>query len=120
MENESAGADAPDQVMEENQAEKMAGIKERVERGDYSVDPAAVADAILRRIGFPHPAPDTWRSTQKECSYPDSCSPDGPKLTPASPRRTEPIQVRSTVPPSFRSVVSGLRSAAGGMQTQIS
>jgi Anti-sigma-28 factor, FlgM len=120
MENESAGADAPDQVMNENREEKMAGIKDRVERGEYNVDPAAVADAVLRRIWYPQAALDPWPGTQNECSYPDSCSPEGPKLTPASPAITEPIHVRPALSPSLRAIVAGLRSLVGGTQTQIS
>lgn len=106
--------------MEQKRDEKMAGIKEQLERGDYNVDPGAVADAILRRIGFLGAAPEPSRGPQKECSYPDSSFPEGPKLTPASPRRTEPIHVRPSVPPSLLAIISGLRSAVGGTQTQTS
>jgi hypothetical protein len=123
MEDEQLGADAPDRVMDEQRKEQMAGIKDRVARGEYSVDHAAVADAILRRIGFPRAALEPWPSAQKaqnECSYPDSCSPDGPKLTPASPARTEPIQVRPSRSLSLRALVSALWPAVGGTQTQSS
>ena len=42
-------------------------LKEQIERGEYQVDPVAVADAMLRRLrGLAAP------SVQNECSYPDS------------------------------------------------
>jgi hypothetical protein len=31
---------------------KMAEIKEKIEQGEYRVDPRAVADAIVRRLGY--------------------------------------------------------------------
>jgi hypothetical protein len=36
--------------MDEDRADKMAEIKDRVARGQYRVDAQAVADAILRRM----------------------------------------------------------------------
>jgi hypothetical protein len=110
----------PMQVMEQHGEEKLVGIKQQVQRGEYNVDPTAVADAILRRIGRLGPLPGPPVRPQNECSYPDSCSPEGPKLTPTSPRRTEPIQVRRGVPPSMLAIASGFRSTVAGMQTQIS
>ncbi|MGA2927348.1 MAG: flagellar biosynthesis anti-sigma factor FlgM [Solirubrobacteraceae bacterium] len=35
--------------MDEHREDKMADLKEKVARGQYRVDPQAVADAILRR-----------------------------------------------------------------------
>ena len=39
--------------MEGNWEARLSGLKEQIERGDYEVDPKAVADAILRRLGHP-------------------------------------------------------------------
>jgi anti-sigma28 factor (negative regulator of flagellin synthesis) len=36
-------------AMDEDRAEKVSEIKDRVEKGAYSIDPSKVADAILRR-----------------------------------------------------------------------
>lgn len=36
--------------MEGNLEAQVAAIREQIERGDYEVDPKAVADAILRRL----------------------------------------------------------------------
>lgn len=70
---------------------KVEDLKGRIARGEYTVDPRAVADAILRRA--------RRGATQTECSYP--AKPDGPgppgasmKTAPGSPwlRVTWPIQ----------------------------
>ena len=55
-------------------------LKEQIEKGEYRVDPTAVADAILRRI-------------QNECSYPASDPSASMNATPARPSTTDPIQV---------------------------
>ena len=90
--------------MDEDRAQRVSEIKQRIRQGEYTVDPRAVADAILRRhVDFA----SQW--DQKECSYPDR-SPDAPmKATPGGPRRTRPIQV-----------TAGWGRLAGGMQTQSS
>jgi len=53
------------EIMEEDHTDKMTALKEQIERGDYRVDPAVVADAILRRLAANVRA-------QNACSYPDS------------------------------------------------
>jgi len=90
--------------MDEDRAQKVSEIKRRVRQGDYTVDPRAVADAILRRrLEF------AAECGQKECSYPER-SPDAPmKPTPGGPGRTRPIQVTAGWPRLF-----------GGIQTQSS
>jgi anti-sigma-28 factor FlgM len=62
----------------------LAVLKEQIERGEYRVDPTAVADALLRRLRA---------FAQNECSYPDS-GPSAPaNTTPGGPSTTDPIQV---------------------------
>ena len=70
--------------MTPDRAGKMAGIKEQLERGQYQVDPGAVADAILRRLGQGWPLLDAPAAYNK-CSYPDSSAPEGPNRSPLSP-----------------------------------
>jgi hypothetical protein len=70
--------------MTPDRAGKMAGIKEQIERGQYRVDPNAVADAILRRLGQGWPLLDT-PSAYNKCSYPDSSDPGRPNRSPLSP-----------------------------------
>ena len=55
-------------------------LKQQIERGEYRVNPKAVADAMLRRI-------------QSECWYPVSGSSTSTNATPGGPSTTEPIQV---------------------------
>lgn len=57
-----------------------ATLKEQIAKGEYRVDPTAVADALLRRL-------------QNECSYPASSSSASVNTTPGGPSATEPIQV---------------------------
>jgi hypothetical protein len=65
---------------------KVVGIKQQIERGDYRVDPRAVAEAILRRLD------DTWQlspfdraEAYNKCSYPECSGLDSPKVTPLAP-----------------------------------
>lgn len=82
--------------METDSEGKMAMIKERINRGDYRVDPQAVADAILRRIEL------NWDWAEREldnpyttCSYPESSAPASTKESPLAPEVTDPMTVRS-------------------------
>ncbi len=99
--------------------QKLAALRDRIDAGDYRVDPAAVADAILRRRsefgGLLRGA-----GSQSECSKPDSDPLASMKRAPASPRVTWPIQVirtRSFVLANFASI--SLRPP-GGAQMQSS
>lgn len=49
---------------------KVEDLKQRIKRGEYTVDPRAVADAILQRA--------RRRANQTECSYPAKPSPSSP------------------------------------------
>lgn len=97
--------------MDEDREQKVAEIKERVERGEYRVDPDVVADAILRRL-WELAAERAERGTpQNECSYPNRSPAASVNLTPAGPSRTRPIHV---------SPIPSLGWLFGGMQTQSS
>lgn len=93
--------------MDDDREQRVADIKRRIEQGKYSVDPGAVADAILRRWRE-RPGPGAGRA-QNECSNPDSAPGASVNVTaPAGPSRTRPIQVRLAW------------ALLGGMQAQIS
>lgn len=53
-----------------------AVLKEQIEKGQYAVDPKAVADAMLRRLRL---------LVQNECSYPTNGSSAPGNTTPAGP-----------------------------------
>lgn len=126
-------------IMEEDRNSKMSAIKDQIERGEYHVDPALVADAILRRLGVAAspplrvcgdsvavrvlpggktspPGSETSR-IQKACSYPASGPSASVNTTPPSPCVTDPTQVR---PGPMLAIASRLRAAAAGAQIQIS
>jgi hypothetical protein len=115
--------------MEQEQDKKVAELKERLSRGEYAVDPSAVAEAILRRsrdmallraecLRVPVSLEET---AQSACSKPVSGPAASVNVTPAgSPGvawTARPIQVMRTAAESF--VEIALR-AAGGTQTQSS
>jgi hypothetical protein len=53
-----------------------AALKKQIERGEYQIDPKAVADAMLRRL---------WSFVQNECSYPANGSSASTNTTPGGP-----------------------------------
>jgi hypothetical protein len=53
-----------------------AVLKQQIEKGEYQVDPKAVADAMLRRLLF---------FAQNECSYPANGSSTSTNTTPGVP-----------------------------------
>jgi hypothetical protein len=61
-----------------------AVLKQQIEKGEYQVDPSAVADAMLRRLRA---------FAQSACSYPTSGSSASTNATPGGPSMTDPIQV---------------------------
>ncbi len=71
--------------MTPDRAGKMAGIKEQIERGQYQVDPGAVADAILRRLGQGWPLLDARRAPTTSARIRTARPPDSPNRTPLSP-----------------------------------
>jgi hypothetical protein len=71
-------------------AMNAAKLKEQIEKGEYEVDPVAVADAMLRRLrGLAQPG------AQNECSNPESSPSASTNATPGSPSTTKPTHVRS-------------------------
>jgi hypothetical protein len=56
-------------------------LKDQIQKGEYQVDPSAVADALLRRL-------------QNECSYPASGPSESTNTTAGEPWTTEPIEVK--------------------------
>lgn len=100
--------------METEPDKKLSDLKERLDAGEYAVDPRAVAEAILRRsrdaallradlaransleltAGLSTACPEgAGGSPQTVCSNPASRPVASRKLTPAFPWITRPIQV---------------------------
>ncbi len=97
--------------MDEDREQKVAEIKQRVQRGEYRIDPDVVADAILRRLRELAAVRAERDTPQNECSYPDRSPAASVNLTPAGPSRTRPIHVNP---------VPSLAWLFGGAQTQSS
>jgi plasmid stabilization system protein ParE len=73
----------------------LTGIRHQIERGEYQVDAAAVADAIMRRLRELAEARELGRQAQNECSYPASGSSESMNTTPGSPSTTDPMNLSS-------------------------
>ncbi len=71
-------------------AMNAAELKQQIEKGEYQVDPVAVADAMLRRLRGVAAS-----VAQNECSYPESSPSASTKATPGSPSTTKPTHVSS-------------------------
>jgi hypothetical protein len=123
---------------------RVAELKDRLERGEYAVDPGAVADAILRRARemamvrrehwwreverFEGDAPELEPPSQSECSYPASGTTLPSPVVNVTPpcrssrarRFTSPIHVIRRLGASFANAVSTALCAAGGAHTQSS
>ena len=91
---------------------RLAELKQLIERGEYEVDPRAVADAIVERLRALAASASHTDERQKECSYPDSSPSASVNTTPAGPGTTRPIHVSRWW--------SNAAAALGGMQTQSS
>ena len=86
-------------------AMNAAQLKEQIEKGEYQVDPVAVADAMLRRLrGL------TEFRAQNECSKPDSSPSPSVNTAPGAPSTTKPTHIRSVArlrgPRSLSSVIA--------------
>jgi anti-sigma-28 factor FlgM len=79
-------SDAPDggRSLEYSDHMDPAVLKQQIEKGEYQVDPSAVADAMLRRLRA---------FAQSACSYPASGSSASMNATPGGPTTTDPTQV---------------------------
>lgn len=93
---------------------RVMKLRAQIAKGDYRVDPHAVADAILRRVRML--GADEARSGQNECSYPTSPPSTSAKTKPGGPSMTRPIHVS----PMFAAASSASLRAAGGMHTHSS
>jgi hypothetical protein len=72
---------------------KLLELKERIARGEYQIEPGAVADMIIRRlIGLGSHAGERGRQTA--CSYPARSTPESVNTTPAAPSTTRPTHVQ--------------------------
>lgn len=121
--------------MEHDTEKKVIELKERLARGEYAVDPPAVADAILRRSRDLAPPRVNCRREarggarlfemrelppQSLCSYPESPPEASVKVTPGFPVLTWPIQVIGRFRLTAASCASMVARALGGAQTQSS
>jgi hypothetical protein len=93
--------------MNNSREQQIGKIKERIERGEYEVDPRAVADAIMDRLRLSTALAEEY---QNECSKPDSSPSPSVNTTPPGPRTTWPIKVNRWL--------SNVAAAVGGIQTQ--
>jgi hypothetical protein len=101
--------------MNEVSEQRVADIKQRIERGEYRVDPHAVADAILQRVRDRAAASNVRapnKEPQNKCSYPDRDPETSLKVTPWGPSFTRPTHVS-------RRLLFALRMLSG-IQTQSS
>ncbi len=121
--------------MEDDRKHAVAEIKAKVERDEYTVDPVAVADALLKRLRElserrrEHvrtgergpPRPDERGPRYNACSYPASSPPgQSAKRRPGWPANTWPIQVSWTASSWSRNAASALARAFRGTQAQSS
>src|ERR1700735_2255917 len=95
--------------MTQTSHQRPGNPKQLIERGEYEVDPQAIADAIIDRLRATAALVDDY---QKECSKPESSPSASVKTTAAGPSKTRPTQVRRWL--------SIAAAALGGMQTQSS
>lgn len=121
--------------MDKPSDKRVEELKDRLDRGEYSVDPSAVADAILRRsrelarlrsemragagveLGGRAQVPVT---DQSSCSNPRRSRWASMKVSPGSPWLTRPIQLIGTGVEALASAFSTVARALRGAQTQSS
>lgn len=99
---------------------KVAQLKEKIESGEYLVDPTAVADAIVNQIRDLADARAEHVFSQNECSNPTKASVASTNVTPASPSTTDPIHVSPTLLKRVVDILSSPAQALGGKQTHSS
>lgn len=118
--------------METEPDKKLLDLKERLDSGEYAIDPRAVADAILRRSRDAalvraelaqvrkvelSQAPSTRSSNAGDhtaCSNPARWPFASRKLTPGSPWATRPIQVIRSAGSACLTAASTTLRALGG------
>jgi predicted transcriptional regulator len=95
MKPEDRAADLPVSkglLMDEETDTRLSQLQQRIDRGDYRIEPGAIADVILRRLRE-RAAKRAWGEAQTECSYPARGRSESVKATPGGPATTWPIQV---------------------------
>lgn len=100
-------------------AMNAAALKEQIEKGEYQVDPAAVADAMLRRLRVRREAREC-KPAQNECSYPESSPSASVNTTPGGPSTIDPIHVRSVSRRRGPRAFSNSAAVGAGMQAHSS
>lgn len=127
--------------MNDEHDEKLKELGERIARGEYEIDPRAVADAMLRRPGLAQiigaapfqvvvRAPDELRelarrdeaeAAQDKCSYPASSTPpESVNVSLGGPESTCPTHVIITGSRSEASAASIIDTSSAAAQTQSS
>lgn len=127
--------------MDNQPDKKLDELKERLDSGEYAIDPRAVADAILRRSREvallraemrATPPPRDPRSgptgltgggsshPQSSCSKPSRGLAASWKLTPGEPWMTRPIHAIRALGSALATALSNAPRALGGAQTQSS
>lgn len=113
--------------MSDDLEQKLARLREQLERGEYTVDPDAVAQALLERIrlraitrtGLTR-SRESWRLrlTQNECSNPETETdePSSATIVKPFPALTRPIHVTAPARSLAAAVSSIVRIAASGAQ----
>jgi hypothetical protein len=88
--------------------EHLAQLRARILRGEYNIDPRAVADAILEH------------AQSSECSNPESDPSASMNEHPGEPATIWPIQVSPAPLAQLSAAASAAARAFGGMQAQSS
>lgn len=100
--------------MDTEREARKSMLRAQIAQGEYTVDPHAIADAILRRVRMVET--DGGRAAQNVCSYPASVPSTSPKTTPGGPSMTHPTHVN----PTLSVAASASLRAVGGMHTHSS
>jgi hypothetical protein len=106
-------------MTDQTREQKVGALRERLARGEYDVDPVAVADAILRRWRERALLPER-SATHSECSKPVSDPSASVKRAAGAPLTARPIQVIRTASFVLANFASISLRPPGGAQTQSS
>lgn len=108
--------------------ERLEDLRDRIEQGEYVVDPNEIAEAIVSRLreralaraAITGDLPEGLERPQKECSYPDKGSSASVNVTPGAPSTTRPIQLRPARLVHVALAASAMFRALRGMHAQSS
>lgn len=112
-------ADTGERMSNQSQTQRLGALREQIARGEYDVDPVAVADAVVRRLREQGLLGER-QVTQSECSKPASGPVASVKRAVAGPLTARPIQVIRTASFVLANFASISLRPAGGAQTQSS